>query len=450
MTRYEMLDRIGVGGMAEIFRGRAIAGGGFEKPVAIKRILPHLSQDERFVQMLIAEANTLSQLRHRNIVQIFDVGLGDDGQYFLVMEYVPGSDLRALLEALEERGKRLPAHLSLHIAAEIADALDFAHRATDSAGRPLRLVHRDVSPSNVLLSRNGEVKLTDFGIAKRMEDVTGHHGVRGKFAYISPEQADNRPVDGRSDVFSLGIVLLEMISGRRVFSALNDVDALQAVRAGQIPRPRDLDPDMPSELEAIVRRAIAVRPEDRYQTAGELSAALRSYRYSALTTAGDPAIELARILSLARRSGDDAAFAQEATILRIETAAGFTGVGLGPGGAGPGALGPAFDDEATRAMPGAQIRELMAAAEGSQRFEQEPTQDVELEQLLDVAPLAEAETAMLDLRSRTDGGAAPAGVVDGEATIRQGVASLAPPGGHTAEAPPGGHTAEAPPGGHTA
>src|SRR5262245_60518492 len=145
MTRYELGERIGVGGMAEIFRGKAVAAGGFEKPVAIKRILPHLSQDERFVKLLIAEAKILSQLRHRNVVQIFDVGLGEDGQYFLVMEFVEGTDLGALYERLEAARKRLPLDLALHLGAEVCEALDHAHHARGADGEPLNIVHRDVS-----------------------------------------------------------------------------------------------------------------------------------------------------------------------------------------------------------------------------------------------------------------------------------------------------------------
>src|SRR5690348_8303956 len=188
--------------MAEIFRGKAVAAGGFEKPVAIKRILPHLSQDTRFVELLIAEAKVLSLLKHRNIVQIFDVGLGDDNQYFLVMEFVDGKDLGAVQRALEARRRRIPFDLVLHIGAEICEALEHAHVARAPDGKPMALVHRDVSPSNVLLSRSGEVKLTDFGIAKRAEHDATQGAVRGKFAYISPEQARNETIDPRSDVFS--------------------------------------------------------------------------------------------------------------------------------------------------------------------------------------------------------------------------------------------------------
>jgi serine/threonine protein kinase len=326
MTRYELLERIGFGGMAEVFRGVAIAAEGFEKPVAIKRILPHLGEDARFVELLIAEAKFLSQLRHRNIVQIYDVGLGDDGQYFLVMEYVEGLNLGKLYDILERRGKRLPADIALHIGAEVCDALDHAHRARGPDGKSLGLVHRDVSPSNVLLSRSGEVKLTDFGIAKRMEDHTGHGGVRGKFAYISPEQAASKPVDGRSDVFSLGVVLYELVLGHRLYSHLADFEALRAVLEGRVKRPRSIDASLPPEIEEILLTALAHDAEERFKSAAELGSRLRSYRYSALSTSGDPAAELASILERygkeESRSGD-----KEPKVVRLHSASGFTSHG---------------------------------------------------------------------------------------------------------------------------
>ncbi|HET6611732.1 MAG TPA: serine/threonine-protein kinase [Kofleriaceae bacterium] len=324
MTRYELLERIGVGGMAEIFRGKAVAAGGFEKPVAIKRVLPHLSQDNRFVELLIAEAKILSQLRHRNIVQIYDVGLGDDRQYFLVMEFVEGTDLGALFGSITPKNKRLPAHITLHIGAEVCEALDHAHRSRGPDGQVLGLVHRDVSPSNVMLSQSGEVKLTDFGIATRMEEATGHGGVRGKFAYISPEQAFAQRVDARSDVFSLGIVLYELFLGRRLFSGLADFDALAAVREAKIPRPRSIDPGLSPELEEILMTALAKDPGHRFPDAATFGAKLRGYRYAALSQGGDPAKEIARIL--ARYAGNDAPSGRrERTFVKIATAAGFDG-----------------------------------------------------------------------------------------------------------------------------
>ena len=289
--------------MAEIFRGKAIAAGGFEKPVAIKRILPHLSQDEHFVELLIAEANIVSHLRHRNVVQIFDVSMGPDGQYFLVMELVDGCNLATVQTGLETRGKRMPAGLGLYIGGEVCDALEHAHRAPGPDGKPLRLVHRDVSPNNVLLSRSGEVKLTDFGIAKRTEEVSLHGGIRGKFAYISPEQGSGLSVDARGDVYSVGILLFEMILGRRLFSALPDFEALKAVCDGNVPRPRSVDPKLDPKLETILLKALAHNPDERYPSASELGKDLRAYRYSLPATSGDPAAELASLVTRITKKG---------------------------------------------------------------------------------------------------------------------------------------------------
>ncbi|MBP9085178.1 MAG: protein kinase [Kofleriaceae bacterium] len=333
MTRYELLDRIGVGGMAEIFRGKAVAAGGFEKPVAIKRILPHLSADQRFVELLIAEAKVLSQLRHRNIVQIFDVGLGDDGKYFLVMEFVDGKDLLAIKTAMQSRRQRLPLDIVLHIGAELCDALGHAHAAKGADGSPMKLVHRDISPSNILISRAGEVKLTDFGIAKRAEEHTGIGGVRGKFAYISPEQARNEHLDARSDVFSAAILLWELLTGRPLFSALTDLDALRGVRDSEIPLPSSVDPSLPAEVDAIIMTALAKDPARRYTGALQFGAKLRTLRYSLNEASGDPAAELARAVELAalvpaaptvrKAPPRDEFDVGEATVIRIRTADAF-------------------------------------------------------------------------------------------------------------------------------
>jgi serine/threonine protein kinase len=340
VTRYELLDRIGVGGMAEIFRGKAVAAGGFEKPVAIKRILPHLSQDQRFVELLIAEAKVLSLLKHRNIVQIFDVGLGDDGQYFLVMEYVDGKDIGAVQRALEHKRIRLPFDLCLHIGAEICEALEHAHNSRGPDGKPMSLVHRDVSPSNVLLSRAGEVKLTDFGIAKRAESEATQGGVvRGKFAYIAPEQARNEPLDPRSDVFSVGVLLWELICNRRLFSGLDDLAALRAVRDPVVKRPTEVDPRLPPEIDQIITMALAKDKTRRYAGCGQLGQKLRALRYSLDETVGDPATELAKIIDSteeverqsqqfvaqpSRRSGAFEVDGDQATVIRIQTADAFS------------------------------------------------------------------------------------------------------------------------------
>ncbi|HEY4059630.1 MAG TPA: serine/threonine-protein kinase, partial [Kofleriaceae bacterium] len=344
MTRYELLDRIGVGGMAEIFRGKAVAAGGFEKPVAIKRILPHLSQDSRFVQLLIAEAKVLSLLKHRNIVQIFDVGLGDDGQYFLVMEYVDGKDLGGVQRGNEASRRRIPFDLALHIAAEVCEALEHAHSSRGPDGKPMSLVHRDLSPSNVLLSRAGEVKLTDFGIAKRAEsEQTGSGAVRGKFAYISPEQARNEHVEPRSDVFSVGILLWEMVTGQCLFSKLGDLEALRMVRDPNVQPPSSVDPRLHKGVDALVLAALSKDPKKR-PTAGQLGEQLRSLRYSLDEVGGDPGTELGKMIEGAERVERESSQSMtatstpprvrpgasgfepdgtEATVIRIRTAAEF-------------------------------------------------------------------------------------------------------------------------------
>jgi serine/threonine protein kinase len=401
--------------MAEIFRGSATAGGGFVKPVAIKRILPHLSQDKRFVELLITEAKTLSQLRHRNVVQIYDVGLGDDGQYFLVMEYVDGIDLGRLYESLEQRMRRLPLDVALYITGEVCEALEHAHQARGSDGQPLGLVHRDVSPSNVLLSRSGEVKLTDFGIAKRTEEATGHGGVRGKFAYISPEQAHNRRVDARSDVYSIAILLFELVTGHRLFSDLPDFDALRAVREGRLPRPRDIDPSIDSDLERILLTGLAPRPEDRFPSAGNLGAELRTCRYSLVSSLGDPAVEISRLVDehAATNNKDHSAPTREPSVVRISTVAGFSGTfevpedpAEEPTGTITGELsappGMGLDEEEeTRAVKLSSVGPLLTspaamddlgAAPRSERSKPLPPE------LAEVEALAEAETRVLDYR----------------------------------------------------
>ncbi|MCS6915679.1 MAG: protein kinase [Myxococcales bacterium] len=282
LGRYQIVERLARGGMAEIFRAKMVGEHGFEKNVVVKRVLPHLASDPEFVDMLIDEARLSARLIHPKIVQVFEFGQ-DGGQYFIAMEYVDGLDCLALLRACAQRRMRLPLPLSCFIAAEILDALDFAHTATDDHGAPLGLVHRDVSPSNVFISRRGDVKLGDFGIARAMDRQrhaeTRAGTLKGKYGYMAPEQVVGSPLDHRADIFSAGIVLAEMLMGRRLFVAPVDLDVLLMVRDARLDRLERYGRDIPPPLRALVERALRREPDERFQTAGEFRDALLDYLY---------------------------------------------------------------------------------------------------------------------------------------------------------------------------
>jgi TonB family protein len=269
--QYTLLERIAVGGMAEVWKARMRGVEGFQKTVAIKRILPHMTDNAEFIGMFIDEAKLAAQLNHPNIIHIYDLGkIGRD--YYIAMEYVEGRDLRSLLNAARRRGMPLPRGLALLIAARLASALDYAHRKRDFDGRELGLVHRDVSPQNVLLTYEGDVKLCDFGIAKAVAKVgqTQIGSLKGKLQYMSPEQAWGRSVDARSDIFSLGTVLFEMLTGERLFAGDSEISVLEAVRQAKIRSPRAVDPAVPREIDEIVSRALAAGPQERFASALEM------------------------------------------------------------------------------------------------------------------------------------------------------------------------------------
>jgi TonB family protein len=279
--QYSLLDRIAVGGMAEVWKARMRGVEGFQKTVAIKRILPYMTDNSEFVGMFIDEAKLAAQLSHPNIIHIYDLGkIGPD--YYIAMEYVEGKDLRSLLNAGRNRGLPLPPGLALLIAARLASALDYAHRKRDFEGRQMGLVHRDVSPQNVLISFDGDVKLCDFGIAKAVSKAgqTQMGALKGKLQYMSPEQARGSAVDARSDIFSLGTVLFEMLTGERLFDGDSEMSVLEAVRQVRVRSPRQVNPAIPREVEDIVMRALAGRPEDRFQTSGEVEQRLESLLYA--------------------------------------------------------------------------------------------------------------------------------------------------------------------------
>ncbi|MEM8933810.1 MAG: serine/threonine-protein kinase, partial [Acidobacteriota bacterium] len=268
---YRLLDRVAVGGMAEVWRARRRGVEGFQKTVAIKRILYHLTGNDDFVTMFIDEAKLAAQLHHAHIVQIYDLGKVED-DFFIAMEYVDGKDLRTILNQANSVGRRLPVRLALEIVIAVARALDYAHRKKDDNDRDLGLVHRDVSPQNVLIGYESEIKLCDFGIVKAVvkASTTQMGALKGKLQYMSPEQAWGRDVDSRSDIFSLGSVLFEVLTGERLFTGDSEIGVLDAVRDGKVRSPREIVPDLPAAVEDIALRALTNEPDQRYQTADDM------------------------------------------------------------------------------------------------------------------------------------------------------------------------------------
>ncbi|MFH0900083.1 MAG: protein kinase [Pseudomonadota bacterium] len=275
---YRLVHQIATGGMAEVHLARVRGVGGFEKYVALKMIHPNFSSDERFVQMLIDEAKISVQLQHTNIAQIFDLGrVGDT--WYLTMEFVDGCDLYRILRKVSERDRAIPIDVALFIAKEVLSGLDYAHRKSDSSGKPLGIIHRDISPQNVLISHAAEVKIVDFGIAKASMRArqTAAGVIKGKYYYMSPEQAWGDPLDNRTDVFSCGILLYEMLAGQMLYLEEDLHRLLDMVRRADIQPVSVKRPDCPRKLEQIVMKALAKKPDHRWQTAHELGSALESF-----------------------------------------------------------------------------------------------------------------------------------------------------------------------------
>jgi eukaryotic-like serine/threonine-protein kinase len=279
--KYYLSEKLATGGMAEIYLGKLIGPGGFEKQLVIKQIHPALTGQRQFVDLFVAEAKTLVTLTHGNIVPVYELGVVDD-TYFIAMEYVDGPTLYRLTEIMAGRGERMDPPIAAWIAARIAEGLDYAHRKGEG------VVHRDLSPRNVMLSRDGEVKLVDFGIAIAHGDAADSHNSApaGSFPYMSPEQARREALTGQTDLFSLGVLLWEMLVGKRLFSR-NDADAtLDAVLHDDIPAPSTLRADVSAKLDEVVMRALARDRDARWPDAGELLAALNRYLYSLDATPG--------------------------------------------------------------------------------------------------------------------------------------------------------------------
>jgi len=280
--KYKVIKKLDAGGMAEVFIADAVGVQGIVKRVAIKRILPSLAPNKKFVAMFLDEARVASMLSHANIVQTFDVG-ESEGSYFIVMEFVDGTSLKHLIEHRTERGKRIPIGSAIRFIIEACKGLDYAHNAVDVRQRPLGIVHRDISPPNLLVSVRGEVKVVDFGLAKAASqlEVTDPGVVKGKFSYLAPEAVMGLEVDHRADIFALGIILWEMLTAKRLFYGENEYQTVQLVERCHIPPITALNPQVPPALDDIIYKALVKDRGLRYQQAEEFGDALNNFLYAA-------------------------------------------------------------------------------------------------------------------------------------------------------------------------
>ncbi|MCA9664787.1 MAG: serine/threonine protein kinase, partial [Myxococcales bacterium] len=262
--------------MAEVYRARSSGAAGFEKIVAIKRVLPHIASDQEFTSMFVEEARICANLTHANIAQVFEFGR-IDGAYFIAMEYVHGKDLREIQEQF--KGKHVPLPFAIHVVTHVCSALEYAHSRQDSAGNRLKIVHCDVSPHNVLISFEGAVKLIDFGIARAttLAKPRDASNLEGKYAYMSPEQVAGEQLDARSDVFSAGTILYECITGRRLFDGPNEPAIIEAVRRAEVPPPSSINRGVPRKLDEIVLKALARDRDERFQRAEDLQSELERF-----------------------------------------------------------------------------------------------------------------------------------------------------------------------------
>ncbi len=283
--RYEVLSHLATGGMAQIYLARQSGLGSFERHVVLKTILEERASDERFVTMFLDEAKLAATLNHHNIAQVFEVDQAD-GAYFMAMEYVHGENARAILETTLRRGWTIPLELGVMVVSGAAAGLHHAHERRGKTGQPLNIVHRDVSPANIMVGFDGSVKVLDFGIAKAEERATKTvlGTIKGKYGYMSPEQCKGKSLDRRSDIFALGIVLYELSTLRRAFKGNDDFETMKRIVAGDVLPPSVAVPGYPRELEAIVLTAMATDPKSRFQTAQELVEALDAFTVRAKLT----------------------------------------------------------------------------------------------------------------------------------------------------------------------
>jgi serine/threonine-protein kinase len=269
--RYELLERIGYGGMAEVFRARLTGPAGFEKIVVIKRILPNRADDALSIQMFLEEATIAAAADHDNIAQVFELSRADDGKYFIAMEHIAGADLEQLLRAAAKRSLRVPPWFAVYVITEVLEGLEHVHGLTDATGKPRNVIHRDATPSNIFVSRLGTVKLGDFGVADfaGKSPTTRAGQLKGKLTYMSPEQLAGKILDRRSDLFTVGVGLWECLTQHRLFIG-NDVQVMLAISDGERKKPSSLAKDIPEELDRVALKALAVDRDQRYQSAAEM------------------------------------------------------------------------------------------------------------------------------------------------------------------------------------
>ena len=301
--RYRLLGRIGEGGMAEVYRAVMTGPEGFERELVLKRILPRLSESGDFKTMFVREAKICAQMLHPNIIQIYEFGQADGG-YFIAMESVQGVTLREALNTLRKEERAIPHMIAADVTRQICIGLDYAHTLRGSGGEPLEIVHQDISPTNIMLAFTGTVKILDFGIARAAEfaEEEAKKGlIKGKVSYLSPEQIFVRPFDARADIFALGVVFHEMLTGRRLFQSRNDITKMRELLAAPILPPSAIDAMIPRELDRIVMRSLELDPKNRYQTASDMAADLER----TLIAARYASRELSKLLRDLYMAGDE-------------------------------------------------------------------------------------------------------------------------------------------------
>ena len=301
IDRYVVLEHLSEGGMGAIYVGKKMGAGGFEMEVVLKQLLPEFTQQEEFIDLFLREAKLSATLDHANIVHTIDL-VTAGGEYFIVMEYLPGGDLRTLLKKAKRRGKRFSPAAAIYISREVLSALAYAHSKRDFDGNPLKLIHRDVSPSNILLSYSGEVKLTDFGIAKAATHTSLFYKVKGKIGYMSPEQAKSESIDHRSDLYSIAVCMYEILTGERLFVHAGLTTSADEIYSQPVPTVSKKVPGLTPDLDAIMLKALSIDPAKRYQTAGEFQEALMRCAHRNGLLMGAP--ELAEELSAACGPGE--------------------------------------------------------------------------------------------------------------------------------------------------